>query len=477
MENALVRVAGPTPYDSPTHAFDEAFSGPDELRAHYRDAVVALRACDLRELSRVLDEDVADEGMDFPTAGGDRRRFPLDCVPRIIERGEWQVLERGLAQRAETLNAFMADICGERRIVAAGVLPARVLESAESAEPDMPAIASATGVHAAVCGFDVVRDADGELRVLEDNLRTPSGLAYVETIRTILDERLPFAPPADRAPLGIAELLGEALRGAAPPAAGGDPSVVLLSDGPLNSAWWEHHRLARALGIPLVTPRDLDLRNGRITARDGGRRFEVDVIYRRTSEERLRDGARNPTWLGALLLEPLRRGRVACVNAFGTGVADDKLVHAYVEDMVRFYLGQEPLVRSVATFDPGEPAVRAEVLDRIDELVVKPRNGSGGEGVLIGPHSSRENRARATRRIAARPHAFVAQETIMISTHPTAVGATLEPRHVDLRPFAFCTPSGVRVMCGGLTRVALDRGALIVNSSMNGGGKDTWVLG
>ena len=321
MEHALVRVAGPTPYESPTHAFDEAFSGPDELRAHYRDAVAALRACDLRELSRVLDEDVADEGMDFRTAGGDRRRFPLDCVPRIIERGEWQVLERGLAQRAETLNAFMADICGERRIVAAGVLTARVLESAESAEPDMPAIASATGVHAAVCGFDIVRDADGELRVLEDNLRTPSGLASSTSKRR---------PPS------------------------------------------------RAVIRPLR------------------------VIYCRTGEERLRDGARNPTWLGALLLEPLRRGRVACVNAFGTGVADDKLVHAYVEDMVRFYLGQEPLVRSVATFDPGEPAVRAEVLDRIDELVVKPRNGSGGEGVLIGPHSSRENRARATQRIAAR---------------------------------------------------------------------------
>jgi uncharacterized circularly permuted ATP-grasp superfamily protein len=464
------------PYDFPAHAFDEAFSAPHEVRAQYRDVVAALYGCDLRELSRVLADDVAAAGMEFRT-GGEGKPFPIDPVPRIVEGDEWHALERGLAQRAEALNTFMADICRERRIVAAGVMPARVLDSAEMAEPDMAAVAPASGVHAAVCGFDVVRGAGGELRVLEDNLRTPSGLAYVEAARTILDERLPFAAPGERAPLRIAELLGEALRGAAPPGAGGDPSLVLLSDGPANSAWWEHRRLARALDIPLVAPRDIELRRGRICAWDGRRSLEVDVIYRRTDEDRLRDRALRPTWLGALLLEPLRHGRIACVNAFGNGVADDKLVHAYVEDMVRFYLGEEPAIRSVATFDPGEPAARAEVLERIDDLVVKPRNGSGGTGVIVCPHATPEDRALAARLIATRPESFVAQETISISTHPTAVGATLEPRHVDLRPFAFCTPSGGRVMCGGLTRVALDRGALVVNSSMNGGGKDTWMLG
>ena len=372
------------PYDFPTHAVDEAFSAPGELRAHYRDAVAALYECDLRELSRVLADDVAAARMEFRT-GGAAKPFPIDPVPRIVERGEWHALERGLAQRAQALNAFLADICRECRIVAAGVMPARVLDSAELAEPDMADVAPEAGVHAAVCGFDVVRGSDGELRVLEDNLRTPSGLAYVEAARAILDERLPFAAPSDRAPLRIAELLGEALRGAAPLGAGGDPSMILLSDGPANSAWWEHRRLARALGIPLVTPRGLELRRGRICAWDGGRSVEVDVVYRRTDEDRLRDRAQRPTWLGALLLEPLRRGRVACVNAFGNGVADDKLMHAYVEDMVRFYLGEEPAVRSVATFDPGEPVARAEVLERIDDLVVKPRNGSGGSGVIVCP--------------------------------------------------------------------------------------------
>lgn len=409
-------------------------------------------------------------------AGGQRRAFPLDCVPRVIERGEWEALERGLAQRARALNAFLADLGGERAIVGAGVVPARVLDGIEPAEPDLPAIAPSTGVHAALCGFHVVRGADGELRVLEDNVRTPSGSAYLETIRTILDERLPLAPPADRGPLRIAELPGGALRAGAPPAAGGDPSVVLLSDGPANSAWWEHRRLARTLGIPLVTPGELEQRGGRVVVRDGGPApaRAIDVIYRRTDEERLCDGAGRLTWLGTLLGEPLRRGRVTCVNAFGNGAADDKLVHAYVEEMIHFYLGEEPLMGSVATFDPGEPEIRAQVLERLDDLVVKPRHGSRGQGVLVCRHASHEDRARAARAIATRPQAFVAQETI---THPTAIGARLEPRHMDLRAFAFCTPSGVRVMRGGLTRVALERGTLVVNSSQNGGGKDTWVLG
>jgi uncharacterized circularly permuted ATP-grasp superfamily protein len=251
---------------------------------------------------------------------------------------------------------------------------------------------------------------------------------------------------------------------------------VVLSDGSANSAWYEHARIARELSIPLVTPADLDSRGGRLTAVVDGRRLPVDVVYRRTDEDRLMGEGGELTAVGAVLLEPLRAGTLACVNGFGTGVADDKLVHAYVEEMVRFYLHEEPLLPSVQTYDPADPNDRAEVLERIDELVVKPRTGHGGHGVVVGPHARAEDRRRVADAIRERPEDYVAQETIMLSRHPTVIDGRLEARHVDLRPFVFMTPDGGRVLPGGLTRVALDRGALVVNSSQRGGGKDTWVL-
>jgi len=460
-------------YDPDPH-FDEAFSAPDEVREPYRQVLEALEGCDLRKLSEKVSQDAADRGMTF---GDDEEPFHLDPVPRIIDADEWELLERGLVQRARTLNAFLADVYGERKMVRAGRIPERVVDSAAPLEPELASL-PAPEFPAGVTGFDIVRDDTGELLVLEDNVRTPSGGAYAAEAREILDARLPVKAPRARRPLGLAECLAATLRGAAP-AGCDEPAPVLLSDGPGSSAFWEHRILARELAIAIVSPDDLEVRSGRLWARGNGgsRRRPVDVVYRRTDESQLRDRAGRLTWLGELFLEPLRNGTVGCVNGFGTGVADDKLVHAYVDEMTRFYLDEDPLIRSVTTYDPGEPEVRASILDRIDELVIKPRTGHGGRGVIVCPHASPADRERAAELVRTRPEECVAQETINLSTHPTVVDGALAPRHVDLRAFVFCAPAGARAMPGGLTRVALDSGALVVNSSMNGGGKDTWMLG
>jgi uncharacterized circularly permuted ATP-grasp superfamily protein len=270
------------------------------------------------------------------------------------------------------------------------------------------------------------------------------------------------------------DLLGAALRAAAPDAAD-DPFVVQVSDGPDNPAWYEHQVVSARLGIPLVGIGDLEVRDGALVAWIDDEPCRVDVVYRRTNEERLVDDDGRPTAIGAAVLEPLRRGLLGCANAFGAGVADDKLAHAYVERMIAFYLGEEPLLRSVPTFDLADPAAREEAIDRIDEMVIKPRAQSGGEAVLVGAHASAEDRERRIRAVLDDPEAYVAQETVWLSRHPTVIDGRLEPRHVDLRAFAFVTGDGVAALPGGLTRVALDAGALVVNSSQDGGAKDTWV--
>jgi carboxylate-amine ligase len=251
---------------------------------------------------------------------------------------------------------------------------------------------------------------------------------------------------------------------------------VLLSDGPSNSAWWEHETIARRLGVPIVTLADLEPRGNRLEARLDGRRRPVDVVYRRTDQDRLRDEDGRPTAVADALLGPIRAGRLGCVNPFGSGVADDKLVHGYVEEMVRFYLGEEPLLGSVPTYDLGEPADRAACLHRLDELVVKPRTGHGGHGVVIGPRAGRQELERLGRALDEAPQRYVAQETVLLSRHPTVCGAAVAPRHVDLRPFVLTTRERSAAVPGGLTRVAFTADSLVVNSAQAGGGKATWVL-
>ena len=454
-------------------AIDEAFSSSGSPRPQYTELIDGLDDFDLRAMTHAVRAAAARERVEF---GRESRRatFPIDAVPRIFSAAEWDLLEAGLAQRVMTLNAFLADVYGNQRIFDAEAVPPWLLDGTAFLERDLLGHPSAVTAH--VAGLDVVRAPDGELMVLEDNLRTPSGAAYLLAVRRICDPLLPMSPPADRLPLRatLAELLIDMLTDAA--LEGADPNVVLLSDGARNSAWWEHNQLSRLIGVPLVMPQDLRRRGGVLHARVDRSLIPVDVVYRRTDECRLRDSGGNLTWLGEAMLEPLRAGTLACVNGFGTGVADDKLVHAYVEDMIRFYLEQEPLVRSVPTYDPRNPNDRTAILERVDELVVKPRGGFGGDGVIVCPHASAEDRMRARRLVTLHPQHVIAQETVTFSTCPTVCDGMLVPRHVDLRAFVFSNAGGARVLPGGLTRVALDQSALVVNSSQNGGAKDTWVL-
>jgi len=454
--------------------YDEAFCESGVPRPEYAALLGDLADVDLARLAAAVANSLSARGVQFKTAHG-LLPFTVDPIPRVVSDDEWRLLEAGLVQRARALNAFIADVYGARSIIAAGEMPARVLEEIPHHETKLAGIQPPGGIYAHVAGIDLVRAEDGRFLVLEDNLRTPSGVTYAMAARAALEECLPVAPPTLRSTSQAVELLSETLRGAAP-AGVDEPSIVLLSDGPQNSAWYEHQVLARGLGVPLVTLADLDSRNGRLRARIDGALRPVDVVYRRTDEDRLRTDDGRPTALAQALLEPCRRGTLACVNGFGAGIGDDKLVHVYVEAMVRFYLGEEPRLRSVPSYDLAEPTALATALDRLDALVIKPRSGSGGYGIVVCAHANRHDRQRIATAIQRSPERFVAQELVIFSQHPTVCDGLLEPRHVDLRPYVYSRPDQVSVLPGGLTRVAFDPGSLVVNSSQNGGGKDTWVL-
>jgi uncharacterized circularly permuted ATP-grasp superfamily protein len=462
-----------TRYD-PTGFYDEALDADGAPRHEYGRLLDALERTGVAAVAERVQAHVGRMGATFG-AGTETQPFPVDPVPRLITAREWVLLEAALAQRALALNAFIADVYGDRQIVRAGIVPADVITGADHYELAMAGVPVPVG-HAPVVGFDLVRGEDGTFVVLEDNLRTPSGLAYAAAVHKAVSSELAASLRLDRlSPDPCFAALGGVLAAAA--GLDRDPHVALLSDGPENSAWYEHRSLARRLGIALVTPEKLRIRAGRLCMTlPSGRVRDIDVVYRRTDEDRLRDENGRPTWLAEMLLEPLRRGNLAVVNAPGSGVADDKLVHAYVEDMIRFYLRAEPLIESVRTYDLTRPEVLTRVIGRLSGLVVKPRTGHGGEGVFIGPHESAEARAQMTAVLRSSPQRFVAQDTVRISRHPTVVGQTLEPRHVDLRVFAIATPAGAIVVPSPLTRVALRKQSLIVNSSQGGGAKDTWIL-
>ncbi len=456
--------------------FDEGLAAGRHATEPDRRVQDAIADIGLGELSAAVAGDTRRRGISF---GNDRQdaAFRIDPIPRVIDAAEWRGLSDGVAQRVRALELFVRDVYSDRQIIRAGIVPGRVLAGARHYEPRLVRMAQGIRTWITVAGLDLVRDGDGAFMVLEDNVRTPSGIAYAVATSEVLRAHLPPPPGLRVRSLDDAfRTLGEALRSAAPHAAREDPVVVLVSDGSRNSAFYEHAAIARHLGLPLVLPDQLSVRGGRLFARLAHGEQAIDVVYRRTDEDRLADDHGRPTRIARLLLEPILGGTLACVNGFGTGVADDKLLHAYVEEMVRFYLGEEPLLRSVPTYDPAQPGMLEMILGRIDELVIKPRTGHGGYGVVIGPHARPEDlRATAAALIRA-PKSFVAQETIMLSRHPTVTDGRMEPRHIDLRPFAISSGETVHVLPGGLTRVAFDAGALVVNSSQNGGSKDTWVL-
>jgi len=450
--------------------FDEAFASDGTPRPPYAAVLDALARQQLVVLRERVQASVEALGLDF----GPGRPLAVDPVPRLLGAAEWASLEAGLGQRTRALNAFLADAYGGQRIFDAGLVPRRLLETSSGYEPRMRGLLDPALPAATVAGLDLVRSADGVLRVLEDNLRMPSGCSYASAVREAVEPALGAAErprPLD----SHVGALGAAIRAAAPDGRA-DPAAAIVSDGPGSGAWYEHRRLGRELGIPVLQPEQLELERGRLFARESRERRQVDVLYRRLDEDRLSAPDGRPTALGELLLPALESGRLRCVNAFGSGLADDKLAHAYAESMVRFYLGEEPLLRSVPSFDLSDEATREAAMERLDELVVKPRDGFGGQGITIMSGATAAQRRRAIGLVRRRPEGFVAQETVQLSSHPTVCGARLRPRRVDLRPFVVSSPSGTATMAGGLTRFARGAGEMIVNSSRGGGCKDTWVL-
>ena len=458
-------------YDTPIDGMDEteASAGPRARYSSVLDDIARRGADEVRERMQARTDA---QGVCFQGAHG-RKPFLVDPVPRLLDAEEWAQLEAGLKQRAEALEAFVRDAYSEQRIVAAGALPEHVISSSQLFDPHLRGLPVRHYLY--VYGPDVVRDGDGAMLVLEDNVRTPSGFAYLLAIRAAIAVEL--GGHLD----GVRELDGDlgALESALRLASAGDeesPSTLLLTDGPGSPAYYEHCELANRLGIEAATLEDVELAGDDLVHRDGdGSRRRVDVVYRRTDEARFSEQDGSRTALGERLGPVLEAGKLGLVNAFGTGVADDKLTHAYGEELVRFYLGQEPLIRSVRTLDPGDERQREEVLERIDELVVKERHRAGGEGVIVEP--AEEVGVDAMRRaIEDRDDALIAQERVSISTHPTVCGDGFEPRRVDLRPFLVRTEGGWEALPGGLTRFAASSASLVVNTTQGGGGKDTWVL-
>jgi uncharacterized circularly permuted ATP-grasp superfamily protein len=444
-------------------SYDEALLPDGRPREASAAALAAVAGKDPAGLQAAVRDRLEQAGVLFVAEDGGSA--PLDPVPRVLTAEEWQDVKVGLAQRVKALNAFVADAYGARSIVKAGIVPARVIETAEHYEPAMQGVTPPGGQWIGIAGLDVVRDAEGEFRVLEDNLMTPSGYSYAVAARdAVLSELEP--PEADRPrPFDeLPDLLGGALHAAAPEPGG---AVVVLTDGPENGAYWEHAWAANALGLPLVEPGELRVEGDVLY--HGAR--DVAVVYRRTNADML------DSPVGALLDRPLRAGTLGVVNTFGTGVGDDKLTHAYVEDIVRYYLGEEPAIRSVPTYDLARPDHLEQALDIFADLVVKPRAGYGGIGVMICPHADPADVEELRERVRESPRDWVAQPLVHLSTHPTLIDGRLSPRHVDLRPFVFMHGADhPRVLPGGLTRFAVDEGALVVNSTQNGGFKDTWVL-
>ena len=468
----------------PKKGYDEYFNAADGPRSALKPLVHSLGALGLDQLNRnhaaagVLLKRL---GATFRLndSGGQvgERILPFDPLPRLIPAGEWEQLERGLAQRLEAIDLFLADVYGPQRIIQDGIIPREDVESSQGWRPVLQGFKPPLDKWCQISGLDLIRDGEGTWRVLEDNLRCPSGVAYFLENRRVMKRMFPslfsgrVVQPIDRYP---SQLL-KTLRELAPWTE--TPRVVLLTPGVLNSAYFEHSYLAQQMGIPLVEGRDLACEDGRVWMRTTRGLEAVDVIYRRIDDDFLDPAVfRSDSMLGVRgLMEVYAQGRVAIANAPGTGIADDKLIYAYVPDMVRYYLGEEPIIENVPTYLCSRPQDQAYVLAHLRELVVKAVSEAGGYGMLIGPHASSDEIEAFAAKIQATPRNFIAQPTLELSTVPSLSDGELYPCHVDLRPYILRGKSSW-VTPGGLTRVALKRGSLVVNSSQGGGCKDTWIV-
>ncbi len=468
----------------PGLAFDEMYVEGGSVRSHYAGVHTRLTTLSpeaLADRQKTLERSFLLQGITFTVYGAEattERIIPTDLVPRIIPAHEWKTIEEGLTQRLRALNMFLADIYGDQQILMDGIVPRELVLGAPSYRREMQHLYVPHKAYANVCGSDLIRDQDGAFAVLEDNLRVPSGVSYMLANRDAAKRTFPGTfrasnvRPVERYPdLLLATLKSMAAEWRP------DPQVVVMTPGVYNSAYYEHAYLARLMGAPLVEGRDLVVHENMVYMRTTTGLRRVDVIYRRVDDDFIDPLTfRRDSSLGLPgLFNAYRAGNVVICNAPGTGVADDKAVYAYVPDIIRYYLGEDAILPNIETFLCREPVQLAHVLANLDKLVVKAVGASGGYGMLVGPHASRKERETFAEALKADPANYIAQPTIQLSTAPCLIDGRIEPRHVDLRPFIL---SGEKIVVtpGALTRVALRRGSLVVNSSQGGGSKDTWVL-
>jgi uncharacterized circularly permuted ATP-grasp superfamily protein len=468
-------------------AYDEMFVSPGVPRDHYRalqQTLLKLPPEELRRSQQAADLAFLHEGITFTVYGskeGTERIFPNDLLPRIIAAREWVKIEKGLTQRLTALNLFLRDIYHEGRILSDKVVPRELIYSCKHFRREMRGLNVPRDIYVTICGTDLIRLPDGTFSVLEDNLRVPSGVSYMLANRKVLKRVFPTlfrdygVWPVDHYPRALLTTLkGLAPDNCAYPL---DPTTVLLTPGVSNSAYFEHTFLAQQMGIELVEGRDLLVHNNVVYMRTTAGLRRVDVIYRRVDDDFLDPLCfRGDSILGVPgLFNAYRAGNVTLANAIGTGVADDKAVYAYVPEIIRYYLNEDPILPNVPTFLMSDPVHRQHVLENLDKMVVKAVGESGGYGMLIGPHSSAQQREEFRGRILADPRNYIAQPTLALSCAPCLIDGSVESRHIDLRPYILMGEK-VTLIPGGLTRVALRKGSLVVNSSQGGGSKDTWVL-
>jgi uncharacterized circularly permuted ATP-grasp superfamily protein len=465
-------------------SYDEMFRSTDLPRKQYRPLytqLLNLGADELRRSKQEADQSFFNQGITFTVYGsekGTERIFPHDLLPRIITAAEWETIERGLTQRITALNLFLKDVYHEARIIEEGVVPGKIVYTCKHYRREMRGIKVPRDVYVTVVGTDLIRTPEGNFVVLEDNLRVPSGVSYMLTSRRVMKHIFPtlFRKCRVRPIEQYSQVLLSALKSLAPEGRT-EPTVVLLTPGSYNSAYFEHTYLARQMGIELVEGRDLLVHDNVVYMRTTFGLQRVDVIYRRIDDDYLDPLVfEGHSALGAVgLFNAYRAGNVAFANAMGTGVADDKAIYAYVPKIIKYYLNEDPILENVETLLMSDAAQRDHVCQKLDQYVVKAVGESGGYGMLIGPHSTSEQRSEFRDRIMAEPRNYIAQPTINLSTAPCFVDGTIEPRHVDLRPYVVYGEN-ITIVPGGLTRVALRKGSLVVNSSQGGGSKDTWVL-
>jgi len=464
--------------------YDEMFAEKEGPRAHYQrvfDRLAGMTREDLAAKQALADQTFLWRGVTFTVYSdnqGTERIFPFDLIPRIVPAHEWEMLERGLTQRMTALNLFLEDVYHEQRIIKEGRIPRDLVESSKHFRPEMRGFRPPRDLYVHINGTDMIRDESGRYFVLEDNLRSPSGVSYVLENRQILKRVFPnlmaSCPvlPVEQYTHDLLSTLMDLAPEHVP-----EPNVVLLTPGVFNSAYFEHSFLARQMGIEIVEGSDLIVRDHRVFVRTTRGLSPVHVIYRRIDDDFLDPTVfRKDSLLGVPgLVDAYRKGNVALCNPIGTGVADDKATYYYVPEMIRFYLKEDPILPNVQTFLSADPKDMKYIMEHLPKLVVKSVNEAGGYGMLVGPHAAAAEVEEFRAKIIATPRNFVAQPTIGLSTCPAVCDGQIEPRHIDLRPYVL-NGSSVKIMPGGLTRVALRRGSLVVNSSQGGGSKDTWVL-